>query len=489
MLKSLMKLGIGMGLMLGTATAATAQCNTWEAYPKGVQVAKEQHVIYRDNVRSKQYKEAYPIWKDLYQHVQVVMVREQKSPLHFQDGIQIYKSFAENEKDAAKKKEHIAAMMKLYDDMAACMGEKSDDKAYQGYYLWYLQGDSREVVKLFEKSMELGGNKTHNMVLAPMAQLTVYLFNAYKGAEDQKFNPEYMRKLYEKLKGLSEHNIKNNKKFGPQYDAAWKTVQTEFDKIGPKIWGCEFHEGKVRPEFEKDKENMAQNAEFLKLLKKKCGKENALYLEINAIYQPWRDSMDFEILKKQFDSMCNLKRGKLREKEARKAEKAGDAEKAEALRNEATEWYEKSLDDAITEECETTTDKKGELAYSIAYKYFKKGNYSKAKSLCYKAAELKKGWGEPYMLIGNMYASSGKRCSGGKGTGWDAQVVAWAATDMWNKAKSVDASVAASANSKIAKYRKYYPTQGDIFQRGLKVGGSYKISCLGVTTTIRAAVE
>ena len=65
----------------------------------------------------------------------------------------------------------------------------------------------------------------------------------------------------------------------------------------------------------------------------------------------------------------------------------------------------------------------------------------------------------------------------------------WAATDMWNKAKSVDPSLASKANSRIAKYRKYYPTKGDIFQRGLKVGGSYKIACLGVTTTIRAAVE
>jgi hypothetical protein len=52
-----------------------------------------------------------------------------------------------------------------------------------------------------------------------------------------------------------------------------------------------------------------------------------------------------------------------------------------------------------------------------------------------------------------MYASSGKRCSGGSGTGWDAQVVAWAAMDMWAKAKGVDASVASKANSSIAKYK------------------------------------
>jgi hypothetical protein len=89
-----------------------------------------------------------------------------------------------------------------------------------------------------------------------------------------------------------------------------------------------------------------------------------------------------------------------------------------------------------------------------------------------------------------MYASSGKRCSGGAGTGWEAQVVAWAAMDMWAKAKSIDPSVASKANSSIAKYKKYLPTKGDIFQRGLKEGGTYKIGCwIGVTTKIRSSGE
>ena len=62
--------------------------------------------------------------------------------------------------------------------------------------------------------------------------------------------------------------------------------------------------------------------------------------------------------------------------------------------------------------------------------------------------------------------------------------------DMWNKAKNIDPNVADKAKSLISKYYKYLPTKGDIFQRGLKEGGSYKIGCwMGVTTTIRAGGE
>jgi hypothetical protein len=332
------------------------------------------------------------------------------------------------------------------------------------------------------------------MVFAPIAQLTVYLFKYNQSQPEEKRNPkytaEYMRNLYDQLKGLAEYNIENNKKEAAQYQAGWDAIVKEYDKIGGTIWGCEFYTDKLKPSFEAEPNNMEQNAEILATLKKKCGVDNDLYKEVLAIYKPWKDSVDFERMKEKFEGLCNLEKGKFRQRQSQKAKKAGKTEEAEAFEKEAFEWYEKSLDDPITEDCETTTEEKGELAYKIAYRKYKAGSYSSARSFCYKAAELKKGWGEPYMLIGTMYASSGKRCSGGKGTGFEAQVVAWPAMDMWQKAKSVDPSVAAKANSQIARYKKYLPTKGDLFQRGLKPGGTYKVGCwIGASTTIRAGGE
>ncbi|MGB1248266.1 MAG: hypothetical protein ACPG4Z_05230, partial [Chitinophagales bacterium] len=123
---------------------------------------------------------------------------------------------------------------------------------------------------------------------------------------------------------------------------------------------------------------------------------------------------------------------------------------------------------------------------NVADMYRKKGDYSTSRSYAYKAAELKTGWGAPYVLIGRLYASSGSRC--GEGTGWDSQVVVWAAIDMWNKAKSIDAGVATEAQNLINQYYAYMPTKSEIFMRNLNVGNSYSVPCwIGATTTIRSS--
>lgn len=482
--KSLLKFGSALSLIVMVAGQATAQCESWEAYPEGVEAAREKHVIYRDLFRSKKYEEAFPIWEELFATVKIPLPAK---TTHFKNGITMYKEFAKAAKDDKEKKTaYLEKMIALYDQMAGCLGETAKDRAWEGYNIYSARGSSEKAIEVFEKSIELGKNETPNMVLVPIAQLTVYLFQK----KHPKFTADYMRALYEKLKGIAEHNIKNNEKDGEKYKKKWDKVEAEFKKIGGAIWGCDFHVGEWKPKFDADKMNMEQNKQILDVLKKKCGVEHELYKAVLEVYQPWRDSMDYEIAKKNFEKLCNLRKGKFREMESRKFKKAGDEKMAEKYKNEAFEWYEKSLADPSAEDCETTDEEKGDLAYRIAYHAYGKGSYGTARSFCNKAANFKPGWGEPYMLIGNMYASSGKRCSGGAGTGWDAQVVAWAAMDMWSKAKSVDPSVAADANKKIGKYKKYLPTKGDIFQRGLKEGGSYKIGCwIGVTTKIRSNGE
>lgn len=94
--------------------------------------------------------------------------------------------------------------------------------------------------------------------------------------------------------------------------------------------------------------------------------------------------------------------------------------------------------------------------------------------------------GEPYILIGRLYASSGPLC--GPGRGWDSQIVVWPALDMWSKAKRIDPSVAAEANKWIGRYRQYMPKKEDVFIRNLKVGASFRVGCwIQETTTIRTA--
>lgn len=472
-----------LALCLGTAGTVAAQCPSWDAHPDGAKIAKEQHVMYRDLFKSKKYEEAFPIWEKLYVHVKLPLPAKSR---HFRDGIAMYKEFAQAEKDKTKKQEYIDKIELLYDMMAECLGEQSDDRGWEGYNIYVLRGKPEAAIKYFERSIELGKNETPAMVMYPLTQLTVYLFQQ----KHPDYNAEYMRKQYENLKGIKEHQVTNKLPKAADYEKRWAKVEKEYEKIADAIWGCDYYVDKLKPDFEADPQNMEQNAEILAQIKKKCGDENEFYLAVNAIYEPWKDSVDYAEAERKFAELCNLGKGKFREMGSRRAKKANDEAEEKRLLDEAFDWYKKALDDASTEECPFTDDEKADLAYRIAYREYRQGDYSSARSYANKAASFRSGWGEPYMLIGNMYASSGKRCSGGVGTGWDAQVVAWAAIDMWAKAKSVDPSVADEASRQIGNYQKYLPTQSDAFQRGFKDGDSYSIGCwIGVTTKVRTNKE
>ena len=99
---------------------------------------------------------------------------------------------------------------------------------------------------------------------------------------------------------------------------------------------------------------------------------------------------------------------------------------------------------------------------------------------------MKSGWGEPYLLIGKLYASSGPLC--GPGRGWDSQIVTWPAIDKWEYAKSIDPASAKEANSLIARYKQYMPNKEDVFFRTLNVGQSFYVGCwIKETTKIRTS--
>jgi tetratricopeptide (TPR) repeat protein len=120
----------------------------------------------------------------------------------------------------------------------------------------------------------------------------------------------------------------------------------------------------------------------------------------------------------------------------------------------------------------------------IHYAHLK--NFPEARKFARMALEYRPDWGEPYLVIGKLYASSGPLC--GPGRGWDSQIVTWPAVDMFIRAKSVDPAVAKEADKWIATYSRYMPSNEDIFQRQLQEGASFRVGCwIQETTTIRPA--
>ena len=94
--------------------------------------------------------------------------------------------------------------------------------------------------------------------------------------------------------------------------------------------------------------------------------------------------------------------------------------------------------------------------------------------MAYKSAELRQEWGEPFISIANIYASSVKKCSS---TDFESASIYWLVVDKFIKAKSVDSSVADKANKAIATYSKFFPNTEQCFFEGIESGQTFLVEC------------
>lgn len=411
--------------------------------------ALEEFVLYRDFIKAGDWKGAYEKWQYVYENAPAA---DGKRTTVFTDGMRFYEQFISQ--DTAKKEEYIDKIFDLYDEMEKCYPEGglvTGLKAFDYFFKYPDRIPKEEQFELFKKSIEMDGGEPRYFILNPFTSLLVDL------TLEEKV-PVAEAKKYEQLiraaiaKGLAEcegrdcdnWNIINE--YAPARLEALESIEGFYD--------CSYYKNKYYPNFEADPQNCDVIVNVYSRLRwGKCPSDDPQLQALDAAYN--------ENCRKETGPSCNdlLREGKYRE-------------------------AVKCLEEALP----NLTDDKARAQYNyiiaqIYFAYLK--NYSRARQFAREAARLRPGWGEPYILIGTMYASSGPLC--GPGRGWDSQVVVWPAIDMWNKAKSVDPGVASEANKLIGQYTQYMPTSEDIFQRLKKPGDTYFVPCwIQESTIIRA---
>ena len=129
----------------------------------------------------------------------------------------------------------------------------------------------------------------------------------------------------------------------------------------------------------------------------------------------------------------------------------------------------------LNEATKSTDKQSAQQAYKyLAQIMLKEGNWEQGRTYARKAIELDKTDGEPYMIIGYLYASSGKDCNLNP---LHQKAVYWAAVDKFQKAKEVDPSMASKANEMIREYSKLFPTSEDAFFYNVFEGDEYQVEC------------
>lgn len=414
--------------------------------------ALEEFVLYRDFLKLNDWENAFPRWKYVYENAPAADGRRSSV---FTDGMKFYEHFMA--KDPANRSAYIDTVFLLYDAMEKCYpegGMVTGLKAFDYFFKYSDRKPKEEQYAMFKQSIEQDGGKPRYFVLNPFTALLVDLVLEEKIplAEAQQYNAIILKAIEEGLascQGKECDNWRIIQEYAPSRLEALESVEN--------FYGCDYYSSKYYPVFEANPADCETLVTVYSRLRwGKCPAEDSRLQAINAAYQ--------QNCQEETGPSCNdlLREGKYR-----------DAVKCleEALPNIA--------------------DNKGKAQYlfliaQIQFAYLK--NYPRARQYALDAARLRPGWGEPYLLIGTVYASSGPLC--GPGRGWDSQVVVWPAIDMWNKAKSMDAAVASKANKLINEYSQYMPTKEDIFQRLKKPGDTYFVPCwIQESTVIRAKQE
>ena len=140
----------------------------------------------------------------------------------------------------------------------------------------------------------------------------------------------------------------------------------------------------------------------------------------------------------------------------------------------------KYFDEALS--IESDSEKKAQLCYIVAASLFNSKKLSQARSYLQKAIGFKENFGDAYILLAQLYASS---------PNWNDESALNKCTyfvviDKLQRAKAVDPSVADKANELISTYARYTPKAEDLFMLGIKAGDRVTIGgWIGESTTVR----
>lgn len=456
--------------LAGMSATGYGQCETWNDNPRKND-AENAHVIYRGIVKGKQpadlakmdqenFNMAYNNWKTAYD---IAPAADGQRPFHYMDGRKLYKAMMEKESDEAKKKEYTEKILELYDQQIECFpkssaflyGRKAFDMFYSPFY-----GYRQATADAFATAIEKAGSKSEYIVFEPYGQLVVYL---YQNDQMEKLKA---REIYLRLNEIADKQIEAGGQYKAYYESAKARMNSHFTAIEDEIFDCEYFRNKLMPEVKKNPDDLeVLKYAYNKLRLQGCDTTANFMVDLREKYQ-----------EKAAEVNAKLEAEFLANNPGVAAKRAYD----EGNFEEAISLYEKAIKKA---EEEGETDKQADYYFGIASIQFRKlDNYRAAREYARKAASIREGWGRPYMLIGDMYASSSRSCGS---DGYTRGLAVIAAIDKYSYAKSIDPDVAEEANRKIGLYHGSMPTKDDVFMRG-KDGATERVPCwIGETVKVR----
>jgi tetratricopeptide (TPR) repeat protein len=382
---------------------------------------------------------AFPSWKIVFNECPA------SSKNIYLYGVKIYRKRVSELQDPLLKTNALDTLMLIYDRRIEHFGQKAMVLGRKGLDL--LRYDNSQVQRAYDylkESADLGKGKTEDAVLLALMQTSSILY------KNNELDGRVLIDNYLFSTDLLNARVKEGK-HQDWAETALQNIEALFANSGAA--DCETLIEIFTPKFEAT----PQDPEFLRRL---TGLLSGQGCE------------DTELFANAAENLYNIAPSSLAAYNLAKL----------FFKNEefdkSVEYYQKAINgDAPPEE-------QAEYNYELGLILFSKyDDLSKARSHARQAIQKKPGWGAPYILIGNLYASSSDNCGDNE---FEKTTVFWAAVDKFQQAKSVDPEVTDEANDLISKYSAYFPNVEDAFFYGFENGQSYTVGCwINENTTVR----
>ena len=320
---------------------------------------------------------------------------------------------------------------------------------YMGTDLYKLTPKEFErVYELLKKSVEFNKENSKSAVF-------VYYFRATtKMAQKSKADTAVVVDVYDQLIGYIDLNLKKyNDKGNTKKVEEWLNVKGNIENTFEPFAQCNDLVRVYQQKFDLDPNNVDLLKKITGILDKKKCVDDPLYFETCVNLHKLEPSPESAYL---IGKMLLIQ------------QRYGDAI---PYMEEATKMEDiEKVDDAYI---------------FLAEIYRALGNLARSRTNALEAAKVNTTDGKPYIIIGDMYASSAKDCGSDDLT---RKVAYWAAVDKYKKAKSVDPSLTEIMNKRIASYQAHFPPTEVLFFHNLKEGDTYTVGCwINEVTKIRAA--
>ena len=396
--------------------------------------------LYKDYYKQKMYNDAYKYWKVAYD------ICPASSEKMYVDGVALLKRREGKAKTEAQKAAIVDSIITVYDRRKENFGSnKGRVDGRKGTDLLRYKSDQLELpFAVLESAVNEGGN------FAEAGTIASYMSAAVLMARAEKKTPEDVVKIFGQLTEILAFNIAKYE--GKRTQEYYVQAQESVNDLASPYLSCEVLVKMAEEGYEKNKADATWMERTADILDKKNCTDAPIF---------------FTIAKEMHASNPS----------SVSAEKMGIMSLKNKEFGAAESFFQQAIDLAQDE------TKKADYYIELAEAQRSAGKFGQARTNARKAASLKGGWGLPYLMIGDMIASSSS-CGGEDACAQKA--IYWLAVDYYNKAKSIDPSVAGKANGKIATYAKYFPTQEDCFFGGTKAGDTVNIGCwIGESTKAR----